>query len=202
MRRSLLFVLALLSSSQVSALDIEDFGTRGHTFSIQEKSLLKVIEERLEAAEKSGKLWGMQRQFQKKVKHSVSNPRPVSGLSRTEQERTFFFDPSIENKKDIKDHLGRLVIPKGAKANPLETLSWGDPFLFIDGSDEEQVNWAKTQVGKIILIKGKPLSLSKETGRWFYFDQGGALVRKLGIKQVPAKVSQEGLKLKIEEMKI
>jgi conjugal transfer pilus assembly protein TraW len=35
-----------------------------------------------------------------------------------------------------------------------------------------------------------------------YFDQGGALVRKFGISQVPAIVSQEGRMLKVNEVKV
>ena len=33
-----------------------------------------------------------------------------------------------------------------------------------------------------------------------YFDQQGALTRKLGITQVPALVSQEGAQLRIDEL--
>jgi conjugal transfer pilus assembly protein TraW len=39
--------------------------------------------------------------------------------------------------------------------------------------------------------------------RWrlpVYFDQQGALTRKLGITQVPALVSQEGLQLRVDEL--
>ena len=34
-----------------------------------------------------------------------------------------------------------------------------------------------------------------------YFDQQGALTSKFGITQVPAMVSQEGLRLRIDELK-
>ena len=33
-----------------------------------------------------------------------------------------------------------------------------------------------------------------------YYDQQGRLTRRLGIKQVPALVSQEGLRLRIDEL--
>jgi conjugal transfer pilus assembly protein TraW len=33
-----------------------------------------------------------------------------------------------------------------------------------------------------------------------YYDQQGVLTRRLGIQQVPALVSQEGLRLRIDEM--
>jgi len=39
--------------------------------------------------------------------------------------------------------------------------------------------------------------------RWqirVYYDQQGSLTRRLGITQVPALVSQEGLRLRIDEL--
>lgn len=35
-----------------------------------------------------------------------------------------------------------------------------------------------------------------------YYDQQGLLTRRLGIKQVPALVSQDGLRLRIDEMEV
>ena len=53
---------------------------------------------------------------------------------------------------------------------------------------------------KIILVKGEPLKLQREQREqkiWIYFDQAGFLTQKLGIKEVPALVIQDGLRLKI-----
>ena len=35
-----------------------------------------------------------------------------------------------------------------------------------------------------------------------YFDQQGLLTRRLGITQVPALVSQEGMRLRIDELEV
>jgi len=35
-----------------------------------------------------------------------------------------------------------------------------------------------------------------------FFDQQGLLVRRLGIRQVPALVTQEGKRLRIDELKV
>ena len=53
---------------------------------------------------------------------------------------------------------------------------------------------------KIILVKGEPLKLQRELKKqkiWIYFDQAGFLTQKLEIKEVPALVTQDGLRLKI-----
>ena len=195
-------LFAMASASPIGVQDIEDFGVRGKVFAIKERSLLEVIQSRIAEAQKSGKIKKLNAQFKKRAIESVMEPKAVKGVAHATQSRTFYFDPTIACEKDILDHLGRIVVAKGTTANPLETLAWGVPMLFIDGSAPDQVAWAKAQGGKIVLVKGRPMDLKKDYGGWFFFDQGGALVRKFGIRFVPAKVSQEGLKLKIEEVKI
>lgn len=54
----------------------------------------------------------------------------------------------------------------------------------------------------IFPVKGAPLALSEERGIPAYFDQEGLLCKKLGICYVPAFATQEGLKLRIEEVKL
>ena len=66
-----------------------------------------------------------------------------------------------------------------------------------------QVNWSMTQNAervKIILVNGAPLKLSNQYKRRFYFDQHGLLIKKFGIKQIPARVSQKNHSLQIEEI--
>ena len=55
---------------------------------------------------------------------------------------------------------------------------------------------------KIILVKGNILDLMKDNKTRLYFDQGGVLTGKFGIKQVPAIVLQDELKLLIREMRV
>ena len=59
---------------------------------------------------------------------------------------------------------------------------------------------AGTEIQMDPLVKGKPLDLEAKEKLPTYFDQFGSLTHKLKIKHVPAKVTQEGLQLKIEEI--
>ena len=196
----LLLTLFWAPSSEASSVQsIKDYGVRGQVFPIQEHSLLDVIQERLALAQKSGKLKLLQQQFKRRVQEKIAHPLPVKGITPTTEPRTFYFDPILINQKDIKDHLGRVVVPAGKKVNPLETFSWGEPLLFIDGDSLQQITWAQKQTGHLVLVKGRPLTLNRSLGTWVYFDQAGQLCRKLGIKHVPARVSQDGMRLKIEE---
>lgn len=191
----------------------KDFGVQGATVAITERSLLEVIEEKLVRASKTGQLAAIQKEVQEKVSHKAQNPARVRGVRKTTTHpRRYHFDPTLTVDHDIKDHQGNLINPKGTRINPLDTLSWGKPLVFLDGEDEAQVKWALTHYpkAKFVLIGGKPLELSNthsvnthsvRTHRVkFYFDQGGALIKKFKIQQVPAVVSQDGKRLLIEEL--
>ena len=53
---------------------------------------------------------------------------------------------------------------------------------------------------KLILTGGSYLDLMRLWRRPVYYDQHGQLVEKLGIRHVPALVSQEGKRLRIDEI--
>lgn len=186
----------------------KDLGVYGETFPIKEKSLLEVIKAKLQALSMSGKLQEHQQIILKKAKEQLNRPPPVKNIHRTTTPRSFDWDPSITVPYDLKDHEGLVFHRKGAKINPLDTHSFRCPFLFVDGDDSEQVAWAIKQhqaaetshKPKIILVQGAPFELSKKLNLPIYFDQSGVLVKKFGIAQVPARVSQKEKILAIEEI--
>lgn len=180
----------------------EDFGVHGHTFEIQEPDLLDQIEGRLKALENSGDLARHQKTLIEKAKVSLKRPTPVVGLAATKAPRLFYYDPSISVPSDLKDHMGKIFQKAGSHVNPLTQKSLTNPLLFIDGDDEKQVSWAAqhNKKAKIILVKGAPFTLMERFERPFFFDQNGVLSKKLKLKQIPARVTQDGLLLKIEEV--
>lgn len=50
------------------------------------------------------------------------------------------------------------------------------------------------------MVKGSPLELQRKHKIWIFFDQAGFITNKLGIREVPALVTQEGLNLKVSIM--
>ena len=195
-----LLCIANIALAQDIKPAIKNYGQRGHIFAIKERSLLEVIKERLLQAEKSGKIKELQALFQKKVKYKVAHPVPVPGLRYTTKERTFYYDPTYTQIGDITDHNDRVIVADGTTVNPLEHIAWGAPVFFIDGDDPAQIKWALQQTGEIVLVKGSPLELQRQYDRWFYFDQAGILIDKFDIMQVPAVITQEKNRLKIEEV--
>ena len=203
-----LVAAALVFGGVATGSRAEDLGTVGATYAIAEPHLLSYIEGTLREKEKSGELANLEEQAKSRVIDSIKNPKPLAGIRSTQTARTFYFDPSIKVEQNVTDDKGNIIVPAGTTKNPLEVVSLSKHLLFFDGRDREQVRDARALIdhygGKVkpILIAGSYLDLMKAWQLSVYFDQQGVLTRKFGITQVPALVSQEGMRLRIDEFKV
>ncbi|MBY0501703.1 MAG: type-F conjugative transfer system protein TraW [Alphaproteobacteria bacterium] len=181
-----------------------DFGTHGVIYPIEEEDPIALIQSKLKRMEERGELENHYQELQQKTKAGIERPKPVEGITKACENRVFYFDPTYEVPEDIKDHMGQVFYKKGTKINPLETITISQNLLFFDGDDDGQVAFAREKLKensvKLILVKGAPLALSEKIKVPVYFDQGGLLTKKLGIHHVPAFVTQEELRLRIEEI--
>ncbi len=197
-------LIMALTINFASPAGAKDFATRGHSFEILEPDLLKQIEHKLKALNEDGTLAEHKMRLMEKAKKSVLRPQGVKGMTKAVEDRTFTYDPSLLVPYDLKDHQGRVFHKAGTRVNPLQYKSLSSALVFLDGEDLVQVAWAEgiqaKQVTKVILTSGAPFQLMEKWKTPVYFDQGGTLTKKLGIKHVPTLVIQEGLKLKISEI--
>lgn len=168
-----------------------DLGTHGRSFPIQEEDILDHAPNFTHFSEKDH------------LKY-IEEPKPVAGLSNATEYHVYYYDPTLTLKTDIEDCAGNIIIEKGTSYNPLNRFSLNHNFLFFDGTDDSHVEWAKQEAddSQWILVKGSPLAVEDNEQRPVFFDQQGALKEKLGLKKIPARVSQEGLRLKIEEFPV
>lgn len=159
MKKSRIFVFLLALSLNAQG---RDFGTVGHTFKIIEEDLLASIQAKLKTLEETGSLTSHQASVQEKMLASVQRPEAVEGLSKTKNPKTFSYDPSIWVPYDLKDHKNTVFAKAGTFVNPLETHSFSKKWVFIDGDDTSQLQWAlKQEPCKMILVKGAPFDLSE-----------------------------------------
>jgi conjugal transfer pilus assembly protein TraW len=199
----LLLILLIVSIALSRYSYAKDFGVVGHSYEIIEQDIIEYIKAKLANQD----LEALNEEMREKVKARLSRPEPVAGIIDAKENREYYYDPAFILEADIRDHKGQLIHAKGTEINPLSRIPLGKVLIFINGDNEKQVEYAFQQYkelqekAKIILTRGSPLELEKaHNDVWIYFDQFGALTKKLGIKAVPALVKQEGLKLKISEV--
>ena len=193
-------IFLLLSQCFLLTANAQDLGVFGETFEIAEEDLLQHMMNKLQKINQTGELKIAQKQIQEKIRQNIEKPKAVQGITDTEKEREFKFDPTITVTQDLSDHNGKVFARAGEQFNPLDQVKMS-PMLFIDGENEKQITWALKKISekkifrhdfaKIVLVKGSPFDLQEKLNRQIYFDQQGLLTKKLGIEHVPAIVFQQ-----------
>lgn len=208
MRHRLITATLLAALLQMSsAVMADDLGVVGPTYEIVERDVLELITSKLKKMEQSGELAKYQEDYKNKVIASIEHPRSLTGFKATETAETHYYDPSMVTQKDIVDATGKVLYRRGTKVNPLDYIGWNTYLLFVDGRDEKQLAFSKKIVAtsdrpvKIVLVAGEPLALMRKWKSSVYFDQGGKLIKRFAIAQVPAIVRQEGKRLRIDELR-
>lgn len=185
-----------------------DLGTIGPTYPIAEPHLLQMIEQRLREKELTGELARIEEQARARGVAAVRQPTAVEGVRTTTVARSFHVDPSITLDQNILGAQGELLFAAGTHVNPLDVVSLSRPLLFFDARDRRQIRQARALMArtparvKPILTGGSYLDLMQSWGVPVYYDQQGRLTQRLGIAQVPALVSQEGRRLRIDELEV
>lgn len=208
LRRWVAAALVSMSFNTIPLVYSEDLGVIGPVYKIAEQDILEYIKERLREMEKSGELAKWKEDSIRRQVEIFENPKPVPGIKQADAYRTFYVDPTYTLERDIIDENGNVIYPAGYKVNPFDYENLTKVLLFFDGRDEKQVEYARALIEnsekeiKPILVGGKPFDLMRKWKRIVFYDQGGVLSRKLHIEKVPAIVSQEGKRLRIDEIKI
>jgi conjugal transfer pilus assembly protein TraW len=197
---------ALLALFQQSPAAARNYGQYGTTWPVIEPDLLAQIRARLLKLEASGETARLNAELRRRTVAKVNRPVPVAGITAASIVRRWTFDPTIMVERDIADAKGRVILTRGTRVNPLDTVPLRSPLVFLDGDDPVQLAWAIAKyarsAAKLILVKGAPLELMKLRQRRFYFDQSGTLTRHFAIRAVPAVVEQQGRFLLISELPV
>ena len=200
-------LLAVAGIALPHSAHAQHLGVIGPIYPIAEPSLLALIQSKLRELTANGGLERLQRESQARILRQIEEPAPVAGISRTATARTFHVDPSIEVPYPISDAEGRLIVAPDTRVNPLDVVSLSRPLFFFDARDAEQVERARRELAehrgqvKLILTGGSYLDLMRRWKQTVYYDQQGLLTTRLGIRQVPARVTQDGKRLRIDELR-
>jgi conjugal transfer pilus assembly protein TraW len=202
--RLLLGIFILIASHA----EAKDLGTYGEVWEIKEKDVVEEIKDKLFKMESNGLLEKHNKKILEKTRQNINRPKAFENIKHTIIPREYRYDPTYSYPQDLKDHKGQVFYKAGTKVNPFDHISLSYELLLLDGDSKEHVTWAVDKYKKakikplLILVKGEPLNLSKTHNIHIYFDQYGHISKKLGIKQVPAVVAQEGKQLLIQEIKL
>jgi conjugal transfer pilus assembly protein TraW len=185
---------ALLLAFYLPSVPATDLGVIGDAFPIAETDFLDFIHGRLGQLEADGTLAREQEKFKQRVIDNTLRPPPVEGITRATEYTRTTFNPSFVVDEDKRDTNGRIFVRKGVVVNPLTYTGFNQTLYFIDADDPAQIKWIKAQQPstleyKVILVNGNVKDASDAVGVRMYFDQGGTLVQRLGIKAVPARVT-------------
>lgn len=200
--RSLFLILSLSIAAPVMG---QHLGVHGNLWEIQEEDAVSYIKRRIGELEKDGTVADIRKKNTEEIKNAMLNPRPVPGVSSATTDSIRYFDPSIVTNRAVVDAKGRVLFPAGTRVNPLMYGGLSKRLIFIDAREQNQVKFALSEVTKnprdaIILVGGSWVEVSKKLGSQAYYDQAGEMVRRFQLTKVPAIVSQDGLRLKIEEI--
>ena len=207
-------IILLVLTIAILPVYAKDFGTQGHSYQISEQEFLQMIAERLNKIDMKKE----QEKMQRVVHDRVENPRAVEAVKPATSTRSFYFDPTYTLDKDVVFPCGKILHRAGTQVNPLEHMDLNRRLLFIDARRIEQVKWLREELDKplpdqkeavedkVILVSGSPSTLKKllkdEHKNKVYFDQNGELTARFGITGSPAVVVQDGLRLRIDEIKL
>lgn len=183
-------------------VNAKNLGVYGTVYPVTEEDLLEYLQNRAKSLPQE-KLLKFQKELESQARKSVEEPKPVN-VSYALKYRAFEYDPSIEVEEDIKNLEGLVVVKKGSY-NPLDIVTLTTGLLFIDGTNEKHLDWARKQTDreyKWVLVKGRPIDLEEQEKIPVFFDQKGILVKRFNIKNIPAKVNQYDKSLLIEEIPI
>jgi len=198
--KSIFIITCMVMSATTHA---KDFGILGNLYDVTETDMLEMIEAQLKSPEKQREIKEMQQKMKEKATSRAHRPKPV-GLPNTTTARRFTYEPIGYFDQDLKDNKGQVFYKANTPAKPLQSMQLEQPLLFFNADDKSQIQLAKTLLAEkevmLILTQGAPFELTESLQTQVYFDQGGYITRTLGIKQVPAIVTQQESVLLIEEL--
>lgn len=193
----------------LSPIYAKDLGQIGHGYPIAETDFIEMAQTLIQNKMNRGEWRLGEAGDLRAIKNSADRPAAVPDLKPTQKPRQWLFDPSFVAPQNVTDAQGKLLFTAGSRVNPLTQWHWTKTLIFFDGDDPNQVEWLEKYNQKIkaqsllILVQGSIHQTSLHfPHQKIYFDQGGKLVRRLGITQIPATVSSTSTALQITEVKI
>lgn len=209
------FAIGALLALSVLATKAEDLGVKNKTYA-PGRDAREQLKDQIRAKQKSGQLDQFWNDYRSKTIDAIKNPAPL-GLPTRFEFSSQLRDLKFALPQDYRDDKGRIVARKGQIIEPLKIQPLIYGLIFIDGRDQNQVEYAiaagRKERLKIVLTAGSPYALrvKYKDAEWngtktipFYFDQRKMIINQLhslyqvDINTVPVKLTQSGSQLLVE----
>jgi conjugal transfer pilus assembly protein TraW len=195
----LLLVGIFIANNQDVFAQLIDLGVEGDVFEIKEPDMREWIKNKAKNFDFV--------KLQNELTDKVTNFKPKGfEISRAIEYKTHYYNPEVVLTEPLFDHKGNILKPAGYRDNPLNYFSFTQTLVFFDGNDEKQLKYAfdiEAQKDNVVLIEvnGDVLGDIKKYKKSIFFANQN-LVDKLQIQRVPSMAYQEGMMIRIDEVKL
>ena len=176
----------------------KDLGVHGKLYEIKEESMLSYVKRKAGEID----LQTLRESMVKELEESYAQHSSVSlNVPSATEERVRYVDPSVNVRNPLYDHTGKMISPSGT-VNPLDHVSLSKSILVLK---EDQIKRALEKIrGRgektiLILTDGDILKASSLAGQPVH-KANLFILRRLKIEKVPSLVTQEGKRLRVEEI--
>ncbi len=176
----------------------KDLGIHGKLYEIKEEDMLSYVRRKAGAID----MQALRESMEKKFEESYAEHSLVSlDVPSATEERVRYVDPSVVVRNPLYDHTGKMISPAGI-VNPLDHISLSKSIIVLR---EDQLKRALKKISGngekpiLILTDGDIQRASSLAGQIVY-KASPFMLRRLQIEKVPSLVTQDGRKLRVEEL--
>ena len=176
----------------------KDLGIHGKLYEIKEEDMLSYVRRKAGAID----MQALRESMEKKFEESYAEHSLVSlDVPSATEERVRYIDPSVVVRNPLYDHTGKMISPAGI-VNPLDHISLSKSIILLR---EDQLKRALKKINGngekpiLILTDGDIQRASSLAGQIVY-KASPFMLRKFQVEKVPSLVTQDGRKLRVEEL--
>lgn len=176
----------------------KDLGVHGRLYEIREEDMLSWVKRKASGID----MRALRESMEKRLEESYARHSSVSlDVPTAEEERVRYVDPSVNVRNPLRDHTGKVVFPSGV-VNPLDHVSLSKNILILREDQMERVleKMSGSEEKPILIITDGDVQGATSLAGQIVYKANPFILRRLRIEKVPSLVTQEGRKLRVEEM--
>lgn len=185
--------------------DQDLFPIAGTTYPVEEKSIIKELEERAQKYDWDG--------AKKRAVADTWKNQYMVNLPPAQEHKEWLIDPTIRVTQDVKDKQGRVIASAGELINPLSRFPQNLTMIIFDPMNPGQLDWAEKQYRQR-LGSGQVMPMFtriKQENGWEHlndlrekfngkvFKVNEQIITRFQIKNTPALISTEKEKFRITQ---